>query len=88
MDKSILIIDDSRHFAESVSELLAEERWSIDIALDGEEGLRKLDAREYDVVLLDLKMPGMSGLEFLQHLETRGMQDRNYVIVLTGEITI
>jgi two-component system sensor histidine kinase/response regulator len=88
MDRSILIIDDSRHFAESVSELLSEEQWAIDIALNGEEGLRKLSERHFDVVLLDLKMPGMSGLEFLQHLESRGMQDRNYVIVLTGEITI
>jgi CheY-like chemotaxis protein len=69
MDKSILIIDDSRHFAESISELLSDQNWRIEIALNGEEGLGRLSAKEFAVVLLDLKMPIMSGLEFLQQLE-------------------
>lgn len=88
MDKSVLIIDDSRHFAESISELLSEQDWRIEIALNGEEGLARLSAKEFAVVLLDLKMPIMSGLEFLQRLEEPGLTDSIYVIVLTGEITI
>lgn len=88
MENSILIIDDSRHFAESIAELLSGEEWPIDIALDGEAGLQKLSENAFDVVLLDLKMPNMSGLEFLQRLEEQGLSERNYVIVLTGEITI
>ncbi|MBN2430259.1 MAG: response regulator [Acidobacteria bacterium] len=88
MNNPILIIDDSRHFAESVAELLQDENYAIEIALNGEEGLLKLEEAEFAVVLLDLKMPGMSGLEFLQQLEGKGLAERNYVIVLTGEITI
>ncbi len=86
----ILMIDDSLAFCESVIDLIEDEQedWQVEYALGGIEGINLLMSNEYDVVLLDLKMPGMSGLEVLTNLDERKIIYRNYIIVLTGEITI
>ena len=83
------MIDDSKVFCESVVDLInLEKGWSIEYAISATEGLEILHKRKYKVILLDLKMPGMSGLELLKKLEEINLIKKNYVIVLTGEITI
>ncbi len=62
----ILIIDDERAIRKTLSEILSFEGYKIDEAADGEEGLKKFRERNYDVVLCDIKMPKLDGLEFLQ----------------------
>lgn len=62
----ILIIDDERAIRKTLSEILSFEGYKIDEAADGEEGLKKFKDRNYDVVLCDIKMPKLDGLEFLQ----------------------
>lgn len=85
----ILMIDDSKAFCESVVELLEDEKdWNVEYCLDGAEGIKILQEKEFNVVLLDLKMPGMNGLEVLQKLTQLHLIKKNYIIVLTGEITI
>lgn len=61
----ILIIEDETNTANPVKEALALYDISADIALNGNEGLEKFQNENYDLVLLDLKMPGMSGEEVL-----------------------
>ncbi|MDD3807512.1 MAG: response regulator, partial [Candidatus Marinimicrobia bacterium] len=56
----LLIVDDSEPFCESIIDLLEDENWKIEYVLDGTEAIKKLEENEYRVVLLDLKMPGMS----------------------------
>ncbi len=87
--KDILIIDDSRPFCESIHDLISDEtEWSSEFVDDGETGIAKLQENEYNIVLLDLKMPGISGLEVLSQLNSLDLIKSNYIIVLTGEITI
>lgn len=62
---NILIIDDEKSIRKTLSEILSYEGYKIDEAGDGEEGLKKFTDKEYDVVLCDIKMPKMDGIEFL-----------------------
>lgn len=64
----VLIIEDETATAEAVKEALALDDISADIASDGESGLEKLISNNYDLILLDLKMPGLSGDEVLSEI--------------------
>ena len=64
----VLIIEDETATAEDVKEALALDDISADIASDGESGLEKLKSNNYDLILLDLKMPGLSGDEVLSEI--------------------
>jgi len=63
---NILIIDDEKAIRKTLGEILSYEGYKIDEAGDGEEGLKKFKDKEYDVVLCDIKMPKIDGIEFLE----------------------
>ncbi len=63
---SILIIDDERSIRKTLGEILTYEGYTIDEAADGEEGLKKFKEKKYDIVLCDIKMPKLDGIEFLE----------------------
>lgn len=67
----VLIIEDETVTAEAVKEALALDDISADIASDGKSGLEKFVANNYDLILLDLKMPGLSGDEVLSEIRKR-----------------
>lgn len=62
----ILIIDDEKAIRKALTEILSAEGYKTEEAGDGEEGLKKFRERSYDVVLCDIKMPKLDGIEFLQ----------------------
>jgi DNA-binding NtrC family response regulator len=62
----ILIIDDEKAIRKTLTEILSFEGYKIDEAPDGEEGLKKFKEKSYDLVLCDIKMPKLDGIEFLQ----------------------
>src|ERR1700733_8283633 len=62
----ILIIDDEKAIRKTLTEILSFEGYKIDEASDGEEGLKKFKEKNYDLVLCDIKMPKLDGIEFLQ----------------------
>jgi two-component system, NtrC family, nitrogen regulation response regulator NtrX len=62
---NILIIDDERAIRKTLSEILGYEGFKVDEAPDGEEGWKLFNEKNYDVVLCDIKMPKIDGLEFL-----------------------
>ncbi len=62
----ILIIDDEKAIRKTLGEILGYEGYKIDEAGDGEEGLKKFTEKKYDIVLCDIKMPKMDGIEFLE----------------------
>ncbi|HRG82651.1 MAG TPA: sigma-54 dependent transcriptional regulator [Chitinophagaceae bacterium] len=62
----ILIIDDEKAIRKTLTEILSFEGYKIEEAADGEEGLRKFKEKNYDLVLCDIKMPKLDGIEFLQ----------------------
>ena len=61
----ILIIDDEKSIRKTLTEILSYEGYKVDEAGDGEEGLKKFSEKTYDVVLCDIKMPKLDGIEFL-----------------------
>jgi DNA-binding NtrC family response regulator len=68
---SILVIDDESAIRESLEVLLMLEGYQVRMAVDGEEGLRTLGQENFDLVLLDLALPGQSGLELLPQIKDR-----------------
>jgi two-component system, NtrC family, nitrogen regulation response regulator NtrX len=83
---NILIIDDEKAIRKTLSEILSYEGYKIDEAGDGEEGLRKLKEKEFDVVLCDIKMPKIDGLEFLE--KSRETNADTPIIMISGHGTI
>ena len=79
---SILIIDDEKAIRKTLSEILSYEGYKIDEAADGEEGLKKFSNTTYDVVLCDIKMPKMDGIEFLE--KARQVNADVPIIVISG----
>ena len=62
----ILIIDDEKAIRKTLIEILNFEGYKTDEASDGEEGLKKFSEKTYDLVLCDIKMPKLDGIEFLE----------------------
>ena len=79
---SILIIDDDKAIRKTLTEILRYEGYKIDEAADGEEGLRKFSSTAYDLVLCDVKMPKMDGIEFLE--KSRAINSDVPIIVISG----
>lgn len=69
---NILIIDDEKAIRNVLKEILANEGFAVDEAADGEDGLKKFTAGSFDVVLCDIKMPKLDGIEFLQKVIESG----------------
>lgn len=67
---NILIIDDEKAIRKTLTEILSYEGYKIDEAGDGEEGLKKFSEKAYDLVLCDIKMPKLDGIEFLEKAKT------------------
>jgi DNA-binding NtrC family response regulator len=82
----ILIIDDDRAFRVGTRALLMDEGYGVDAAAGGDEGLARLQAERYQLVLLDLKMEGRSGLSVLEELRRTGHTVP--VVMLTGYATV
>ncbi len=79
---NILIIDDEKAIRKTLSEILSFEGYKIDEAPDGEEGLKKFTEKAYDVVLCDIKMPKMDGIEFLE--KAREINQDVPIIMISG----
>jgi two-component system nitrogen regulation response regulator NtrX len=62
----ILIIDDEKAILKTLSEILSFEGYKVDEAADGEEGIKKFKDKSFDLVLCDIKMPKLDGIEFLE----------------------
>jgi len=82
----ILIIDDEDIVLKSCLRILKNEEYEIDTAYSGEEGLKLTDEKEYDIVITDLKMPGLGGMEVLASL--RKNKPEVTVIIFTGYATV
>ena len=82
----ILVVDDEEYLREILGDSLKEEGYSIDTAEDGVEGLKKISAKTYDLVLLDIRMPRKDGLEVLHALKKS--DPTLPVIIITGLASI
>ena len=80
--EAVLVVDDEREIRDILREALEVEGLPVHTAEDGEQGLKMLHSRPYRLVILDLRMPGLSGLELLS--EINRMHRRPPVMILTG----
>ena len=86
MSKKILVVDDEKHIRDSCINLLQRKRFDAEGAASGIEALEMIGKNEYDLVLLDIRMPGMDGIEALRR--AKEIVPDILVLVLTGHGTI
>jgi DNA-binding NtrC family response regulator len=82
----VLLIDDERIFVESLTKVLKRRNMEVKAAFDGLSALKLLSIEEPDVIVLDLRMPGMDGLAVLEEIRTK--DSLTPVILLTGHLDI
>ncbi len=85
-EQTILIIDDESGIRETLETLLEIEGYRVEMAIDGEAGLARIEGRPFDLVLLDLALPGKNGIEILQLIRERAPELP--VIMLTAYGTV
>ena len=79
----ILVIEDDPTVGQFVKRGLEEQRWGVDLVTDGEEGERWARSEAYDLIILDMRLPGKSGLDVLRGIRSRGFE--RPVLVLTAQ---
>ena len=79
----ILVIEDDPTVGQYIKRGLEEHRWAVDLVTDGEDGERRASSDAYDLIILDMRLPGKSGLDVLSALRARGLQ--RPVLVLTAQ---
>lgn len=78
----ILIIDDEENIRKMLTRALEAENYQVETALNGEDGLDKLKENDFDLILLDLKLPGMDGIEVLEAMRKQDILVP--VLIVTG----
>ena len=85
MNKTILIVDDSYSIRESIGFFLSESGFEIIKASDGKDALSVLDGRKIDLILTDLHMPIMNGIELISNVRKTENYKRIPILLLTTE---
>jgi DNA-binding NtrC family response regulator len=78
----ILVIDDERSIRNTLKDILEYEKYEVDLAEDGKKGLEMVKQTGYDIILCDIKMPGMDGIEVLEQLNV--MAPDSPVVMISG----
>src|SRR5687768_2289254 len=82
----ILVIEDDPTVGQYVKRGLEEQRWGVDLVTNGEDGEQRASSEAYDLVVLDMRLPGRSGMEVLERLRARGFE--RPILVLTAQDAI
>ena len=86
MKISVLLVDDEKDFVESLAERLQIRDFKVTTAFSGDEAIKLVEENDFDVIVLDVQMPGKSGIETLK--EIKNMENIPQVIMLTGHATV
>ncbi len=86
MKIKLLLVDDEKDFIESLAERLQLREFDVSTALNGIDAINLIRENEFDVIVLDVKMPGKSGIETLN--EIKNITQLSQVIMLTGHATV
>jgi len=80
----ILVVEDERSIGQMLADLLADDGYVVDIAANGRQALEKIEARAYDLILSDLRMPELDGVGLYRELERRQPDLVRRLIIITG----
>lgn len=86
MTEKVLLVDDEEEFVETLAERMQSRGMEVATTTSGTDALDRVDAEDFDVVVLDLKMPGIDGLEALKRIKKRRPDIQ--VVLLTGYATV
>lgn len=84
MNSRVLLIDDSRFLRTALQRSLAGQGFEVQVASDGEEALQIIRTAEFDLILLDLFLPKMTGHEVIKHLKSSAATSAIPIVVLSG----
>jgi two-component system alkaline phosphatase synthesis response regulator PhoP len=83
---SILVVDDEQHLAAGIRENLEAEGYETDVAHDGRAGLERIRGKHFDLIVLDVMMPNMDGLELCAQIRREGLQTPVLFLTVKGEV--
>ncbi|MBI5190244.1 MAG: sigma-54-dependent Fis family transcriptional regulator [Nitrospirae bacterium] len=86
MDENVLLVDDDENTRKALSIALGREGYNVQTAANGSEGIAALDGGPVDILVTDMRMPGISGMELLQY--TRANYPEVMVIMITGHASV
>ncbi len=86
MKARLLVVDDEEQFVEALSERLSMRDYDVTICLSGEDAIEKMKNYNFDVVILDVRLPGIEGTDVLR--EIKNLKPLTEVIMLTGHGTV
>jgi CheY-like chemotaxis protein len=78
----MLVVDDEKNICSYLAELFTLEGWTVDTAYDGYEGVKLASDQDYDVIIMDILMPNMTGLEATREIIRR--KPASKIIAITG----
>lgn len=85
MNERILVVEDEKEIADLIAYTLEKENFQIDIAFDGNEALKKLKENQYDLLILDLMLPHIQGLEICRFVRNHPSMKKTGIIIVTAK---
>tara|TARA_R110002096_G_scaffold420735_1_gene625959 strand:- start:202 stop:567 length:366 start_codon:yes stop_codon:yes gene_type:complete len=85
MTKQILAVDDSKTMRDMINFTLLGAGYDVTLAVDGNDGLAKLKDNPIDLIITDINMPGMNGIELIKHVRSDGSYRSMPILILTTE---
>src|SRR5581483_12528483 len=82
----ILVVEDEKKLATLLRRVLQEERHTVDVANDGDTGFELAGSDTYDLVVLDLMLPGMDGIEIITEMREAGIQTPVLMLTARGSV--
>lgn len=83
----ILLVEDEKHLAEAISQILKKNNYTVDMVYDGEDGLDYALSDIYDLILLDIMLPKLNGIEVLKEIRKEGISVPVLMLTAKGEIS-
>ena len=84
--KRIILVDDDKHAVETLSKLLSEDGYEVVVCFNGKEAIKKMELNKYDVIITDLRMPEIGGLELLKNIKKTDPELPVIIVTAFGEV--
>ena len=84
--KTILLVEDEKALVEALSEFLKDKKYVVEVAYTGKEALEKVEVIKPDLILLDIVMPDLSGIDFLKTIQAEGSKSKDTPVVILSNL--